>query len=708
MSDPSLGRATRRALLKGVAGTLGVTTAGLASSHPSSGDHGNEGHEHVLEDDFQMTNVGYHSLGGIGSESVSGSPEEPHYGGLSELRVKGDIAACGLLSSKDPTLDRGVAMLDVSAYTRADSRTELENAEMSVLSFIPNENNATSVMDVKFSGDGSYLFITQQPVAAVFAATAGNTPELRTDGESADNPDATGVLAVDVSDPGNPEVVGRQEYAFGMHNCYHHRIGGEDYVFCVTGPIGDPAGVYVHRFDRTTGDLELVNFWAHDAEYRQGEVGDPSNKTAVASNEFYAHDITVIDDPATGTPYAYLANWGTNHDVGDSKSGARILDVSDPTDIEELGVFTMERAHTIEPLRRTVDGKRLFVVGQENPAPDPDTGDGTGKYGNKRGHTGYYYLVDATGIENQNADLGAASVDTGTPSSDTELAKWVWRENAAYANFTYSAHNIDVIDTEVDGTRRLFVTAGHYHVGTRILEIGYPGGPEIAEEDRDPEDDPYDDGHDDHDHPDPISRGGHAHGRDGWLLAETGWSRTHFNTPPESKFGSLSAATPYRWCAVEENGVIFSSDISTGIYAMRLDDPEIPVGTRDVVEADVELSDDGNVFTAGGTNRIHLDVSTAAPAEVRVNLPKEWTPESSDEYEVREVVDNTIVEFTDPVDGQAELTVYVDVGTPQGGSVHTVGPVEVTADVGAESDQQVWQAVPDTEDTNVVVGGLAR
>ncbi|PSQ36062.1 hypothetical protein BRD05_03770, partial [Halobacteriales archaeon QS_9_70_65] len=589
----------------------------------------------------------------------------------------------------------GVAATGVAAGP--ESGEELERAEMTVLSFIPNEDNATSVMDVKFSGDGKYLFVTQQPVAGLFAATAGNAPEARTEGDSADNAEHAGVLAVDISDPGDPEILGRQEYGFGMHNCYHHRIGGEDYVFGVTGPLGDPAGVYVHRFDRSSGDIELVNFWAHDTELRQGQPGNPTNKAGLASNEYYAHDITVIDDPVTGDPYAYLANWGTNHDAGESRSGARILDVSDPGDIEELGLFTMERAHTIEPLRRTVNGKRLFVVGQENPDPDPDTGDGSEQYGNKRGHTGHFYLVDATGVED-GVELGTASLDGAPTTPSDELAKWVWRSNVAFDAYTYSAHNIGTIDTEIDGTRRLFVTVGHYHAGTRILEIGYPDGPSVTEEDRNPADAPYDDLEEEEE---PISEGGLASGSKGWILAETAWSRTHFNTPKEAKFGSLSAATPYRWCAIEANGVVFSSDISTGVYVMRLDDPAIPVGTRDTIEPKVELRDDGSAFTAGQTNRVTLDVSTSAEAEVRVNLPNGWTAVDGDDYEERDVADSTIVEFDDPVDGTGTRDVFVDIDGSQPGSVQTLGPVEVTGDVGAENDQQVWRAVPDTESSNV-------
>lgn len=698
-----LSEPTRRAILKGVGSTLGVAaTGGVAGGHPESGDHGNEDHDHVATDDFRMTNVGYHSLGGLGSESVSGSPDDPHYGGVSELRVKGDIAAVGLLSSKSPTLDRGIAVLDVSAYTRARSREELERAEMSVLSFVPNENGGASVMDVKFSGDGSYLFAAQQPVAGVFAATAEQVPEGRTEGESAANAEQAGLLAIDVSTPGDPEVVGRVEYDFGMHNCYHHRINGEDYVFGVAGPLGEPAGVYVHRLDRSTGGMERVNFWTFNTEARQGEFGNPAAYANATDNEYYAHDVTVIDDPVTGDPYAYLANWGTGHDSGDSESGARVLDVSDPTDIEELGVFTMERAHTIEPLRRTLDGKRLFVVGQENPDPDSDTGDGSEEYGNETGHTGFYYLVDATGVENS-GELGTASLDDQESTAGDELAKWVWRENAAFDAFTYSAHNIDTFRTEIGGDTRAFVTTGHYHAGTRILEIGHPSGPAVAEEDRDPEAAPYDEEPSD-DAARPVSEGGNPSGSNGWTLAEAAWSRTHFETPEDAKFTSLSSATPYRWCAVEENGVVFSSDISTGIYAMRLEDPANPVGTRTVVDPKIDLIDDGTVFTGGQTNRLDLDVSTEAAAEVRLNLPKLWDPVAGDDYTVREVGDNTIVEFDDPVDGDELRTVFVEVPEAGTGTAYTVGPAEVTPDVGKGADQQVWTAVPETEDTDFVAG----
>jgi len=55
-------------------------------------------------------------------------------------------------------------------------------------------------------------------------------------------------------------------------------------------------------------------------------------------------------------------------------------------------------------------------------------------------------------------------------------------------------------------------------------------------------------------------------------------------------------------------------------------------------------------------------------------------------------------------DGTGPRTAFVQVEGSQPGSPETVDPLEVTGDVDAANDQQVWQAVHDTEDANLVVG----
>jgi hypothetical protein len=50
------------------------------------------------------------------------------------------------------------------------------------------------------------------------------------------------------------------------------------------------------------------------------------------------------------------------------------------------------------------------------------------------------------------------------------------------------------------------------------------------------------------------------------------------------------------------------------------------------------------------------------------------------------------------VNGEDTRTVFVEIDEAPTGTVYTLGPAEVTGDIGAANDQQVWQAVPDTED----------
>lgn len=645
---------SRRALMAAIAGSLGVAVLGTTSSHPGSGDHDplTEGHTHGAS--AGTSQVGYHSLGGVGSESLSGSPEEPHYGGIGELKVHDDLAFATLLSSRDPTIDRGLAILDVSDYTRANDRSDLETAEMSVLSFVPNENGATSIMDVKVSADGQYVFLSKQPIAALFLEE-----EARTDPENVGNTPETGaLLAVDVTDPGDPEIVGRYDaWALGPHNCDHHLIGGEDYVFAVKGTIGLPGAVYVLHFDRGTGALTLQNVWTHDTELTQGQVSEPTDELyATNGYEHYAHDVTLVDDPKTARPLAYLANF----------SYARVLDVSNPQDIEEVGSFDMERSHEIEPATvhdENGDLRRVFVTGQENPHDS---------YGAAEKETGYAYLVDCDDIFDSDfsggepGNLGTAS--TVDPDAEhTELARWdlleeLDREEIEFDNYTLSLHNFSVTEkADAEGGHRTFVVAGHYHGGLRVLTADVGAGSADSS------------------------------------LRQCAFSREHEEVPAESKFGGLTAATPDFWCAVERNGVVFVSGINTGIYAFTVDSPRMPVGTDKPVDVTADRSGTGDVFTAGQTERITLDVRASAPVEVRDRLPRGWeVVESTGDVEtVRQVPDGTIVEFGE-VQGPETLTYFVEV--PDETGRYTMGGLQFSTD-GLE-----WRTVPDSVDPNVVVG----
>lgn len=507
MSYDDIGSATRRRILKAAAGTLGVAaTAGGASGHVHPDDGGADDHSIHRHDSVSgnVERVGYHSLGGVGTAEESGSPDEPHHGGISELRVHGDHAYVAVFSSRDPTNDRGMAVLDVSDFTTAGSERDLADAELAVVSFLRNGNPAASAMDVKLSDDGRYAFLCKQNVAALFGEE-GPTPGPEGSGAS---PNAGSLQAVDVSDPANPQVVGSWDgWAVGPHNCYHHRIDGTEYLFACKGALYATSALYVFEFDRATGSIRPVNYYTVDGDLRQGEAGQEQTQA-------YSHDITVQDDPRTGTPTGYWSDW---------ENGVRVLDLSNPVDVEAVGWFDMaapddetkRKAHYAQPAPTLVDGKRVFVAGQEVPSRS------------EPGESGRYFLVDADPIY----------ADERDPSQPLDaLDSWAWTdmgdtpETVTFGNYTLSPHNVDITE---DG----WVTAGHYHLGVRFLKIASPN----------------------------PSAAGTA-----WKLQQKGHYAAHEEVPDESKANGVSSALPFFWTAVEENGVIFGSGISSGVHALTI------------------------------------------------------------------------------------------------------------------------------------------
>ncbi len=423
----------RRAVL-GAAGAAGAASlfpfAGTVSAHEKAGGSdapastGSGDHDHTDGSQHDRTGnveeVGYHSLGGVGPASENGSPASPHYGAITELRAHGDYLYVGVFSSDDPTNDRGMALLDVSEFNAAGTPTELREAELSVVSFLRNDNPAAAVMDVKVSDDGRYVFLSKQPFTALFEET-DPTPGTDGDGTSAS---ASALQAVDVSDPANPRVVATYDaWTTGPHNATYHEIGGSEYLFAVKDLNDGTAGLYVLEFDRTTGALLLVNRFTVDGNLLDAGEGGLS----------YVHDITVQDDPRLGKPVGYLSYWD---------EGLFALDLSDPTDVSVLGHFSMDAAHYAEPAPAFVDGTRVVVAGQEVRSVDD-------------GSSGKLYLLDADGL------------DDGFDGSDNivELDRWEWKSDVSFGNFTLSPHNFDVTDGG-------YVHLAHYHGGTRFLEIG--------------------------------------------------------------------------------------------------------------------------------------------------------------------------------------------------------------------------------------------
>ena len=674
--------ATRRTILKGAAGALGVGAMGGASAHEwdstsTTQTSDNRKPAQVGETSGgDVRNAGYHSLGGLGTESGrSGRANNPHEGAVTEIRTHGDFAYIGMFSSRGDSEGRGMAVVDISAYNNAKTEAEVDNAEMSVVSFFRNTNAATAYMDLKLSGDGNYVFVGTQPITALFDETpTGPGYDPNDSGTSGTN--SGGVLAIDVSDPYNPQLVDSADYFnTGIHNLFHHRIDGTDYVFACKDINFGTAGVNVFRFDRQPGTLTQVNRWTvtPDGEGHNNAQGDV---TPTGGLDFYCHDVEVQDDPVTGRPTVYVAYWN---------AGVRVLDASDPTALEQIGHFPMRQAHFTTPAPDLIDGNRVLVASHEEPSNDRDgSGDGD-PVDDKRNpySTGSVLIADANGIyDHVDPEDGTNPEGEEATVTDIELLDdWTWQDAAEidgkddteFDNFELSPHNSDVakhVDPRT-GSESFWVHQAHYHGGLRYLRIIPPNSG--SQQGRD---------------------NSNENGSAGWKLEERGWTRPDKGVPRESTMEGLSAVTPNIWGAVESNGVTFAADINQGVHAMRHED--IPLGGADPIVG-VERSGDPPVFRPGGTNGIELDVTFAdSDVLLRDRLPDGWAV--AGEGDGTEVADGgeTYVEFDGASAGDS-LRYFAE--APDEGGNGSFGPVQASAD-GGDS----WVTLADSSRTVYVVG----
>jgi hypothetical protein len=700
------GEKTRRAVLKAAGAALGVATFGTAAGHPGKVGGGNNkfygGTDGYLGDNVadassdDVSLVGYHSGGGVGPASLSGRPEDAHRGAMSEFRVHDDLAFASVFSAQGEDSQRGVAIFDISDFTRAESDAELDSAELTLLSFVRNDNSQSACMDVKVSDDGDYVFVCKQAVTALFGEGTGTEPNTDNHGNSAG---AGSLVAVDVSDPGNPEVTDEESlshWSVGPHNGWYHQIGGEEYFFTVHGTSGAASKVNTFQFDRASGQLQQANAWSWDTNLAGGAYG-------ADSNQWYHHDINVQEDPKTGRPLAYLHCWD---------AGLRIFDVSDPLNAQEVGVFEQYGAHHAVPAPTLVDGKRVAVTGHENPDSQYHPHIPSDKH-----ESGRYNLVDCDPLDKALFDdpekggdpdvekvyLGCASsvrngpaeplsrapyqmyagndsahVVGGENDPDRELDYWVligqdenWEDvrddgfeyeanhdgngeapgpYSGFSDFRLSAHNIDM---DTDG--RLY--SGHYHAGARFIDVDAENG----------------------------------------SLEETGYFREGKEIPNDRALGfddevtggtldGLTASTPFFWNAVEHNGVVFAGGINGGPHALHKEGA--PVGDDTPIDVEIERNHDSSVVTGGQTHRVTITADSDEDIVVRDAVPAAWNvSEFSPDLVGKHEIDGyrTIVEL-ELTDGEATYVVEAPDGTaPSNSGSYTFGPVEY-ARAGAGDD----------------------
>ena len=658
---PQFDEQTRRSIIKAVGGALGVGAAGVAASHPEEGTGGpNEGHDHtdpsIHETIGDIDQVGYHSLGGKGQSD----PENPHYGGLTECRVQNGYAFVGFINARGPTPNRGFAILDVSEFTEArNDGLQLEFADIDLLGIARDDNDTSAAMDIKVTDDANYAAVAREPISTLFDEPNSNK-NAEGSGTSAG---ANSIQLYDVSDKTSPRLVSQYDhYGLGPHNAYIHNIGGTDYVFAL-GYTANLNGLFIYEIDRTTDQLRLVNKWDKGGNARDGDafqdVGD-------------AHDLTIVDDPKTGRPYVYFGMW--------SSPGMQVLDASDPTDLETIGVFPMARSHYVQPAPTLIDGKRVAIAGQET-------------IGVNEGSSGRLYLVDCDGLDESgetNPEIGRGIQKADADNPAEYLDYWEWQNPITFGEeFSYylGPHNADI-------TQEGWIHLGHYHGGVMYFEIATE---EIASED--PDIDQFD-------------------------LIERGSFKPTEPVPEESKMGDppgfapLGKFSPFCWGAVEANGLTFISDINQGVFIAHHHDLEVGSDAR--VNVDAGHRDDGRAFTAGQTDRIDLEadvqVLDADGVWIRTRVPGEWTvyESGSPDMRTRDIGFETLVEFETAIgagaddagsrtDGQGTRTLFV--GAPQSTGSHTFGPIEYTTDPPSAGDgNRVWQKLVTETMTNTVVG----
>lgn len=648
----------RRTFIKGLTSVLALGGVSSVQGHPGADEHpsfaaGHDIHRHNKTEAAEL--VGFHTLGGVGSESFSGGPDNPLYGMITETWLEGDLGFVAIQSSSEPTGNRGVAILDISPYTRAESRTELEDAEMSVLSYIGNETEAGTGNDVKVSKDGTYLAYSKQALGATYGEPASPS----TEDQDAIGPSVTGAEVYDISDPGNPEYLGSaQGPNAGFHNCFVHQIGGDHYFFGVQGAVPGSAGVHIYRIDDDEGvipvnywggnDLPLVSYGTESAGYGPG---------------FYCHDFYAHDDPKTGRPLGFVAYWN---------NGGVVLDLSDPTDITALGRGEMPRTHYVQPAPDLIDGKRVFVGGQEHSSQD-------GKI------SGLVRAWDADNI-----------FEDGFTTCE-ELDTWTLYDNVSYDGYDFSPHNNDIT---ADG----WITQSHYHAGVRFLKIQPPGEGDVNTDGwhiagrrvESTNDEPITQETDENGEPvqefetndDGVFTSGFANAR---LVEEAqAYYSGHVEVPEESKTETVKS--PDFWSARTLNGVTFGAGQHTGFYAIAAD--PMDVGTRTPADVRVTRTESSSVFTSGQVNELTYEVSTNREVRLRDRLPSNWSVLVGDSVTVDDTGDGKQMEFDEPVSDGDTRTVIVAVDSSPGST--QVGPIQYAAGDDPSMGGKDWEPIPDT------------
>jgi len=682
---------TRRAVLQATAGLLGVGATGTVAGRPDDPIRG-AGAPYGLDDRAlrRADAVGYHSIGEVGPASTDGNARQRNDNDRNiAIDVHGGLAAASFLQSGEDDSGRRLAVLDITEFDEATTEDELAEAELDVLAIHRSVNTeANSAHGIRFSADGSHLFLATAAFLPFTDGYHGGSNGSADPSDALQKPQVSGgVVAFDVSDPTDPEVVDSLTAPFttGAIGLDYQRIGGAEYVFATKdfGFFAPDSGVYVLEFDRETGTLTVVNRWSADGNTARGEVGTEHGVSYVA-------DVSVHEDPRTGRPTAYVADWNR---------GVRVLDVSDPTAIRHIGQFDALQIKDATPFPDLVempDGsrKRVAVANHEeyderfdqrddrnfmNPHPQKTNPNATGTV----------FLIDCDGIYPGDPEYGA----DGGPTRLGELDNWTWAnvdtdsgvgfEDIKFKRRHLSPHSATVTKHSVDGEERFRVHQSHFHGGIRYLEVrpgtddgltelgdGTPGAsgrrsyrPTINPHFEEREQEEF----------------GWINNSTDWNLVDIGHARPRSEVIEDEK--SPGRLTPRMTTAAASSGVTFTADQFAGVRAVR--HRSVPVS------APLPALSASRSYGAGPTRTtsvIEIDLSAldrngkAESFRVRDRIPDGWTLINGN-VEVYPQGVRTAVEFETTVAPDANETLIYRVKTPDDGVTRgTFGPIEASLD----------------------------
>jgi hypothetical protein len=169
-----------------------------------------------------------------------------------------------------------------------------------------------------------------------------------------------------------------------------------------------------------------------------------------------------------------------------------------------------------------------------------------------------------------------------------------------------------------------------------------------------------------------------------------------------SRVGLVVASDNRDWCLNDPDGaatneVILGAPDGGGGSALRLPVADPPGDSGPSLAPEGSRTDDGDVFTAGATNRVELSASADSAVELRDVVPAGWEVVGGDVAREKTLDDGRTVVVLEGTGTEVAADYFVEApGEPGRG---TFGPAEVRRPNG-----DTWVAIPSTQDTNTVVG----